>query len=86
MKYKVPNTTWKQFTEEQIDQLIKLKFGALVTKLPEVSYVSNKVLAKIYNCSESHIRKLYTDRFEKIALKERPLLEQMKHARAKQDR
>ena len=57
-----------------------------MTKLPEVSYVSNKLLAKIFKCSESHIRKQYTSRFEKIALKEKPLLQQMKHARTVQDR
>ena len=68
----------KTFTEQQVDDLIKLKWGKLVVEPGHQAYVSDKVLAKIYRCSQSHIRKQYTARFEKHRLKQQPLLEQMK--------
>ena len=57
--------------------MIRLKFGSLVTAKPKVAYVSDAKLAKIYKCSAQHIRELYMGRFHKIALKGKPLLEQM---------
>ena len=71
----------KEFTEQQVDDIIKLKFGRLVTAKPKVAYVSDAKLAKIFKCSAAQIRRLYMNRFEKIAMKEKPLLEQMEHAR-----
>ena len=54
----------KQFTESQIDDLIMLKFGKLVEQSGHLSYVSNRKLGKIFKCSGSKIRQLYTARFE----------------------
>ena len=56
----------KEFTEQQVSDLVKLKFGALVEEPGHTSYVSNRVLAKIFKCSESHIRRLYLGRFEEV--------------------
>ena len=41
----------KLFTEQQVDDLIKLKFGELVTTAVNTSYVSNWRLGKIFGVS-----------------------------------
>jgi hypothetical protein len=41
----------KVFTEEQVDDILKLKFGAVVTSYPSTSYISNHVLGKIFGVS-----------------------------------
>ena len=46
----------KTFTEQQIDDIIKLKFGKLVTTPKFTSYVSNKVLGQLFGVSGSQIR------------------------------
>ena len=66
--------------------MIKMKFGKLVTERGHQAFVSNKTLGKIFKCSQSQIRRLYMSRFEKHALKNKPLLEQMQQARDQQDR
>ena len=64
----------KLFTEKQVDDLIKLKFGALVTEPGPISYLSNNTLGKVFGCSGTRIRELYMTRFEKIRKKKLPLL------------
>ena len=54
----------KEFTEAQVDDIIKLKFGQLVTSASNTSYVPNWKLGKIFGCSGNHIRQLYMARFE----------------------
>ena len=49
----------KQFSEQQVDDIIKLKFGKLVDAPGHTSYVSNKILGKIFGVSGSQIRRLY---------------------------
>jgi hypothetical protein len=56
----------KQFTEQQVDDLIKLKFGRLVTSEKNKQYVSNAVLGRIFGVSASKIRELYMSRFRMI--------------------
>ena len=46
----------KHYTKEQVDDLIKLKFGRLVESLPNNAYVSNRVLGKLFSCSQSKVR------------------------------
>ena len=41
----------KLFTDSMIDDLIKLKFGKLVTSVDNPSFVSNRVLGQIYGVS-----------------------------------
>ena len=41
----------KKLNEEQLDDLLKLKFGKLVTESGSTAYVSNQTLAKIFNVS-----------------------------------
>ena len=46
----------KPFSEEKIDQLIRLKYGSLVSRKPAIQYFSDAFLAKLFKCSSSHIR------------------------------
>ena len=46
----------KVFTEQQVDDLIKLKFGSLVTERGHRSYVSNPVLGKLFKVSGTKVR------------------------------
>ena len=55
----------KEFTAQQVEDIIKLKFGRLVTSAENTSYVSNRVLGKIYGVSGQKIRELYLSRFDK---------------------
>ena len=66
----------KQFTDDQVDDLIKLKFGRMVASADNVQYVSNNTLGKIYGDSATKIRQLYMDRFKSIQDKELPFLQQ----------
>ena len=56
----------KVYSEPQVDDFIKLKFGRLVTEHGHPSYVSDRRLGKLFGCSGSKIRQLYLARFEKI--------------------
>ena len=42
----------KLWTENQVDDIIKLKFGKLVTESGHQAYVSNKILGMIFGVSE----------------------------------
>ena len=68
----------KEFTESQVDDLIKLKFGDLVTSADHTSYVPNRVLGKLFGVSGTKIRELYMDRFEKLDRRRRPLLQRLR--------
>ena len=65
----------KEFTEQQIDDIIKLKFGTLASTAPSTAYVSDRVLGRIFKASGSKIRQLYTQRFEANKVKLLPLME-----------
>ena len=66
----------KKLSEQMVDDLIRLKFGKLVTSPAHTQYVSNATLGKIFGVSASQVRWLYMARFEAIADKELPLLQQ----------
>ena len=66
----------KHFTEAQVDDIIRLKFGRLVTTADHQQYASNATLGRIFGVSGSLIRRLYTARFQKIRDKELPFLQQ----------
>ena len=70
----------KQFTEEQVDAIIKLKWGRLVTEGAGPTYTSNAALGKIFKVSASKIRQLYMTRFESGRRKSLPLMEQLRMA------
>ena len=50
----------KNFNKDQIEDLIKLKFGSLVTSAQHKQYVSNDVLGKIFGVSATKIRESYS--------------------------
>ena len=56
----------KIISEQQVDDLIKLKFGRLVETSGHTSYVSNRILGKIFKMSNEQIRQIYLRRFQKI--------------------
>ena len=56
----------KVITEKLVDDIIKLKFGRLVESNDHTSYVSNRVLGKIFKMSNEMIRQIYLTRFRKI--------------------
>ena len=60
----------KLFTDQQVDDLIKLKFGQLVTNVNHKSYISNRILGKVFGVSGSKVRQLYLDRFEAMKAKD----------------
>ena len=68
----------KSLTESQVDDLIKIKFGQLVTAPGHTAYVSNKVLAKIFQISEHSISNIIRARYERHRRKNMSLLQQLK--------
>ena len=68
----------KEFTEQQIDDILKLKFGAVVKSHPRIAYVTNKALGKVFGVSASQVRKLYMRRFEQNWEKELPFLQRLR--------
>ena len=52
-------TNMKEFTEEQVDAIIKLKWGRLATEPSGPTYVANAALAKLFKVSPGKIRQLY---------------------------
>ena len=70
----------KEFTDQQVLDLIKLKYGKQVGSANNISYVSNKILGKVFGVSGSKIRQLYMSYFEKIKRKEQSLMERLQHS------
>ena len=56
----------KEFTDQQIQDIIKLKLGKIVTSANNATYISNKVLGKLYGVSSSKIRQLYLTNFAAV--------------------
>ena len=76
----------KHFSEQQVKDMIKLKFGQEVSDHHHLSYVSNKLLGKLFGCSGSKIRQLYMAHFAKIRAKNAPLLTRLRSHGAVQER
>ena len=64
----------KKLTDSQVDDMIKLKYGSLVTSADHTAYLSNAALGKIFGISGSQVRRLYLARFQSIADQQLPLL------------
>ena len=50
----------KEFTKEQVADIVRLKFGGMVESEKHTSYVPNWKLGKMFKCSVGKIRSLYT--------------------------
>ena len=60
----------KHFSNDQIDGIIRMKFGRMVASQFHTSYLSNAILGKLFKCSGSHIRQLYLRRFREMAVRQ----------------
>ena len=49
----------KEFTEQQVDDIIKLKFGRMVESTHHRSWAANWAIGKLFKVSASRIRQLY---------------------------
>ena len=67
----------KHISEQQVDDIIKLKFGSLVTEIGHTSFVSDKVLGQLYKISWSQVRRLYMARFEATKAKQMTLMQKL---------
>ena len=65
----------KQFTEEQVDAIIRLKWGRLVQQADGPTLTSNAALGKVFGVSGQKIRQLYMARFLKAKRQSLPFLE-----------
>ena len=68
----------KEFSDKQVDDLLKLKFGSIVTEHGHTSYVSDQVLGKLFGVSGTKIRSLYLQRFEKVRVKNLSLFSKLR--------
>ena len=58
--------TKKEFTAEQVDAMIRLKFGQLVVSNFNTAYTTDAKLAKLFKVSATKIRSLMQARFAKL--------------------
>ena len=49
----------RDITSDQVDEMIKIKWGKLVTDSYHTAFVSNAVIGKIYGIDGSSVRRLY---------------------------
>ena len=68
----------KEFTAAQVDSIIILKWGRLVTDASGPTLTSNAALGKVFQVSGTKIRQLYTERFAEFRGKALPLLERLR--------
>ena len=61
----------KQFSDEQVDKIIRIKFGRMVSSQYHTSYVSNALLGRLFGCSGSKIRQMYLRRFCELSSEKR---------------
>ena len=67
----------KKLTEQQVDDLLKLRFGQVVEEPGHTAYVSNAVLAKIFRIPRSTVANLQRARFERVRLRNLPLMQRL---------
>ena len=68
----------KYFSEAQVSDLIKLKWGQLVDDASGPTLTSDAALAKVFKVSGSTVRRLYTARFEELRRKQLPFVERLR--------
>ena len=59
----------KTFTPKQVDDMIKLRYGRMVNNINAKSYTSFVAIAKIFGCSNEHVKQLMLKKFEQDKLK-----------------
>ena len=68
----------KELTKEKVDDIIKLKWGSLVTDPHGPTFTSDAALGKVFRVSASKIRQLYKERFEEFRRKGLSLMERLR--------
>ena len=68
----------KHYSEQMVSDMIKLKFGKEVEDPFHPSFVSNRLLGKLFGCSGSRMRQLYLARFATIKLRNQPFLNRLR--------
>ena len=67
----------KLFTDQQVDDMIKLRWGSVVTQPDLPTLTTYKAIGKVFGISTSQTRKLIMTRFEKVERKKLPIIEQL---------
>ena len=67
----------KKLNERQVDDLIRLKYGSLVSSTAHTQYASNATLGRIFGVSATKVRELYMERFTAIQYKQLSFLQQL---------
>ena len=76
----------KEFSEAKVDDILRIKYGRLVTDGNHTAHATNTTIGKVFGVSGSKIRQLCLERFNKNRRKFLPLNEQMKQRQEQQDR
>ena len=64
----------KHYSEQQVMDMIRLKFGRDVEDRYHTSYASNRLLGQLFGCSGSKVRQLYLAHFAKVKARTAPLM------------
>ena len=72
----------KEYSQLQVEAIVKMKFGRMVNTQFHTSYVSNAILGRLFKCSASKVRQLYMDYFAELRKKQRPLMEILQQAQS----
>ena len=70
----------KVYSDLQVDAMMNLRFGSLLTKDPKTCFLSYASLGKLFKCSGNKVRNLILARLEKMKKKDLPLLGQLNQA------
>ena len=76
----------KTYSELQVDAMMQLRFGALLTKDPRTCFLSYASLGKLFKCSGNHVRRLILARLKDMNKKDLPLLGQLNEEHLKAQR
>ena len=71
----------KEFTKEMVDDIIRIRYGQMVSSARHVSFISCKDLGKVFKVSGAKIYQLCQQRFEKERQKKLPFLQQLQLVR-----
>ena len=67
----------KTYTPEQVNDMIKLRYGCMVDNINVKSYTSFVAIGKVFACSDMHVRNLILKKFDQDKQNQLPLIEQM---------
>ena len=76
----------KEYSELQVDAMIKLRYGSLVTDPDHPSFASFKLLGQLFKCSGALVRQLLFARFEKLRRQNLPLIEKLRQSSSERPR